>query len=481
MGSRQLFLFSIIPFCHFVIRILAQDLSIDTDEWGILLAGRLLLDGHLAGDPNKILELGLGMVLGGMDRPEGFPLLAAVFGALTCSGLYALLTLFCKTPGAPVLGWGIVVLSPVLYWQVLSANSLVFAACFLIWSLYCYCRSRFVGGCVLLALAGLSRPEPFILLIPVMGMLGWRLREGKGLGLLRGWGCVALLMVAPAAWLVFNWVQSGDPWLSFKGVQAYNRPLHAGFGLGDFPSLLYRLLREYYFQIPAALGCVASLLYFLPRIRELIFPYAYLLFTLLGYALLSTREVVLIERMLLPVYFYLVFFMALLTDRISGFFAGEASKRGWSMALAVLPLWLVLALNLNFAQHREIGNILEYHAGFDRDIGQVVRILERDLEQGNRVVLLVSARRESMLRYYLYDRKAQVSMTTYTGLFRDGRNLRKDKVNWVVYAPNDLFPPQMAFYSFDLLSPEGMTRQSLKVVAKHVLSDNTQLWRVGDA
>ncbi|MFQ5443399.1 MAG: hypothetical protein ACE5EK_02160, partial [Nitrospinales bacterium] len=169
---RTYVLLFVISALFLVVRIVQFDLSIDTDDWGILLDSRQMLDsGVLAGDPNKSLELLVAIIPNMFQSPILFAYITALFGALLCLGAYRLFYTLTQSPAASLLGWGALLICPVLYWQVVSCNSVVYQTCFLIWSLVFFVQRKSLWGCVFLTLAGFSRLEPFILIVPVFYFL----------------------------------------------------------------------------------------------------------------------------------------------------------------------------------------------------------------------------------------------------------------------------------------------------------------------
>ncbi|UCD10462.1 MAG: hypothetical protein JSU88_07085, partial [Nitrospinaceae bacterium] len=138
---------------YFFFRLWQYGLSIDSDEWGILNASREILRGNLlAGDPNKTLELLLGIVPVYFDEPLLFPVLTSLIGAGACLAVYLLVLHLTGDRVAALLAWGMLLLSPVLYWQVIVCNSVAIMTALVLIAIYYFSQGKIQSGCVWMAL-----------------------------------------------------------------------------------------------------------------------------------------------------------------------------------------------------------------------------------------------------------------------------------------------------------------------------------------
>lgn len=475
---RTRVLLFVISFLFLVIRIVQFDLSIDTDDWGILLDSRQMLDGGvLTGDPNKSLELVIAIIPNMFQSPMLFPYITAVFGAMLCLGAYRLFYTLTQSSAASLLGWGALLICPVLYWQVVSCNSVVYETCFLIWSLVFFIEKRSLRGCVFLTLAGLSRLEPFILIPPVFYFLAREWKGGK-LPSKNFLGQTIILMVAPVWWLVFNYLQFGRLLGALQRVHTDVKDVISDLNPWNFPILLWKDFSDF-FMTPLALAIgVLGFIIFLPRVKKLCFLYSFMIVTLLGLWGFSLMNFAVIERFLLPVYIYLLAFSVLIFNRMEKKLPQLLAKGPGALTVTALAGVLFLIVNVNFKAQILVEDIIIHHNNFDRDILVLAKKLRQNLENEEQLNVLITNRRFSMLRYHLYDVRDRVTLVSFRDLFFNRSDLEREKINVVVFAPNDLFPVNSAFYNFGLLSPEGLDRQGLRITKKWRLSEHTQLLRV---
>lgn len=475
---RTYVLLFVISALFLVVRIVQFDLSIDTDDWGILLDSRQMLDsGVLAGDPNKSLELLVAIIPNMFQSPILFAYITALFGALLCLGAYRLFYTLTQSPAASLLGWGALLICPVLYWQVVSCNSVVYQTCFLIWSLVFFVQRKSLWGCVFLTLAGFSRLEPFILIVPVFYFLyrEWRCGQLPSKNFLRE---TIILMMAPLWWLAFNYLQFGHLLGALQRVHTDVKDVISELNPFNFPTLLWNNISDFYMS-PLALAIgVIGFFVFLPRLKKHYFLYSFMIVTIIGLWGFSLMNYAVIERFLLPIFIYLLAFSVLIFNRLERKLPQLSEKGPGALTITALAGVMFLFANVNFKAQALVEDIIVYHNNFDRDIPVLAERLRKSLEQDEQLKVLITNRRFSMLRYHLYDMRDRVTLVSFRNLFFNRTDLEREKIDIVVFAPNDLFPVKSAFYNFGLLSPEGLNRQGLRIVQKWKLSEHTQMLRV---
>ena len=201
---------------------------------------------------------------------------------------------------------------------------------------------------VLLALAGMLRPEAWFMAAAYWLWVAWRTDWPRRIRL------AVLAALGPAAWLITDWVVTGNPLFSLQYTSGLAEDLGRSRSLSELPSTLPKFFSEL-IKLPVLVAAVigaAIALYFTPRraaAPAVLFAAGLGTFVLIGAAGAS-----IIER-------YLVLSaMALLV------FAGVALG-GWSMlrpgrlrtawaaaaALAVLAGVTVTAINLNLTRFQK--------------------------------------------------------------------------------------------------------------------------------
>ena len=131
--------------------------------------------------------------------------------------------------------------------------------------------------------------------------------------------------------------------------------------------------------------------------------------------------------------------------------------------------------NLYFQAHSLIRGILFYHSSFDRDLPTAVKFLQREVASTKAITVLASARRIPFLLYYLYDERENISFVYFRKMYQDQFDFSRNGVDFVILAPNDLFPRKNAFYNLDLLIPKGLVRQGLEIADSFKVSPRTSI------
>lgn len=464
-------------FLYFVFRIYLHDWYIDTDAWGFIHYGQVLLqEGVFVADSNKLLVDLVGLIPAYLDCPILFPLITAVFGSAACLALYELILYLTGHRGYALAGWGIILLSPVLYWLVLACNSVVYATCFLMGSLYFFTREDSHKGSTFLVLAALSRPEPFVLIVFAAGHFFWQWKQ-KVLSNVKFSGLLIKLALPPMVWLAANFYKTGNVFYSFQLAQTYTKSTGQNYQGADFPRHLFELLSTYYFNYMALAFCTAGLLFCLKKIRRLRFIYGFLVLSTLGYWVLAPFDIPLLERYLLPIFFYLVIFAALIFNEVGSRWNPSFPPLNKKNSLAAILPVLFLTLFIHLPAHSVIERIIAFHKGFDQDIPKIADHLRWQLSEGGakKLNVLASERRAAHLKYLLYEYHSRLSISSPRGIYFNKTSFLEEEVEWIVYAPNDLYPMDSAFYIFDLLSEEGLKKQGMHVGKTIKISENTQM------
>ena len=463
-------------FFYFVFRIYLHDWSIDTDAWGFIYYGHILMsEGVFVAESNKLLVDLVGMIPVFFNNPALLPLITGAIGSATCLALYEIVLGLTGHRGYALSAWGIILLSPVLYLLVLACNSGVYATCFLMVSLYFFIRKDIHKGSTFLVLAALSRPEPFILIVFVAAFVFWQWRR-KEIPLTGLLSTLSKLAIPPVLWMTANFYKTGNAFYSFQAAQSYTKSTGQSYSAADFPQHLFELLSTFYFSgLALALGA-AGFLVLMKRFRSLLFLYGYMILTLLGYWVLAPFNIPLAERYLLPTSIYLVIFAALLCKELGDRWAPpDPSNKKFSMA-SLLPV-LFLPLFIHLPAQSIVDRIIIFHKDMDQDIPIVANHLRRQFSDkgAKELKVLASARRTAHLNYLLYEYRSRLSITALRTIYFNETDFLKEQVDWVVYAPNDLYPLKSAFYLFDLLSEEGLKKQGIHLEETLHISENTQL------
>ena len=234
-----------------------------------------------------IVLLGAGALVAGIFR-----LGQALFG--TAVGVLAAVLLFTRTPV-----WGFSLLA---YMDVVAAALVVWAAV-----LEVRRPRRGAPVLVLLALAGLVRPEPWLMAGAYWVWLGWGGSWARALRLL------PLVVAGPLLWIGWDALTS-HTWLGSIHTKAGAPvgPSAGGHGLGDVPHAATRFLGGFVRPpeaVAAALGVVLALVQVRERPRVLV-PLGVLAISVLGFTLIAQQGGALEQRYLFPASAMLVLFAA---------------------------------------------------------------------------------------------------------------------------------------------------------------------------
>lgn len=476
---RLLILF-LAGFLYFIFRLCLHGWSIDIYSWSVLYSNRVLFTDHVfPGDPNKLFAALVGLVPTYFDKPILFPLISAAFGSATCLAVYELILLLGRHRVYALAGWGVVLLAPVLHWQVLSCNSILYVTCFAVGSLYFFTSGNSAKGSILLSCAALSRPEPFILIVLASAYLLFQWKK-KAISFRRLSGFLAVMAVSPAIWLAVNFYQTDNALYAFNLAQDYFKSTHQNVAAAEFPKRLWVLLTAYYYNPVALVVCAAGLIVLAKRFRSLLFVYGYALLSIGGYWILAPFNISLLERYVLPISIYILIFGVLLFRELEALWLGSGppSRIGFLKSVFLPVLFLLIFIHLP-AQH-ESNQIINYHKSFSQDIPRAADLIREKLSQTGpgKLRILISDRRRPHYKYLLFEDLSRLKFISFRELYYAKTDLRKEKVDYVLYAPDDLYPLKSAFYTFDLFSDEGLKKQGLRVADTIRISENTKMLRL---
>ena len=469
-----IWLFAFLYFCWGMQRF---GLVIDTDDWGILFNSRRLLEGHIAGDPNKTISVLMGMLAVLFDEPWVFPIISSMFGAGACLGVYRIIESITRNHSVALLGWAIVLNSPVLLWQVLSCNSISFMTCFLIWALHYFISQNYMKGSLMLSLASMARPEPILIAL----FLSWFMILKGREGILSWRSVITFLLILgfpPLWWMGFNEVAYGRLFYSLERVHQGGQILIASMNPGDFLVQFWRILKTYYLSEFAAVFSIFGIILLFGDRKKMYFLYVFFFVSFFGLWAFVGLKFALIERFLLPFYIYLMIFGVVLFDRVLGKLKENLSSEGLKNFCSI-SLFLVFFLSIipSQASARILG-ILHYHSSFDRDLPTVVRYLKQEVTSESSITVLVSARRIPFLLYYLYDERDKISFVSFRKIYQNQTDWNRHKVDFIILAPGDMFPPKSALYNLDLLSADGLARQGLEIAGNIKVSPLTRILKL---
>lgn len=223
------------------------------------------------------------------------------------------------------LGNGYVLPGPYLtaYWPITYYALLAGAVCF-------WAERRYGAAFSLLFLAGLDRPESWAYAAFLLLLLAWTDR-----GAFR-WR-YGLALLAPVAWILFDWTLAGDPLHSLHTLERYREylgvaPVTAG---GYWPKVIEDAAREFHPVLLAAGAAGGGLAVVTAREGERLRVHGALLgfvgIVLLGYWVQTfVTEIILHVRFLSPAVVLLLFYAAALpvyAFRIRGEGGGERERR----------------------------------------------------------------------------------------------------------------------------------------------------------
>jgi hypothetical protein len=250
-----------------VLSVLGRDGAAETMRWLVLLGAGALVAG--------VFRLG-----------------QALFGTLV--GALAAVLLFTRTPV-----WGFSLLG---YFDVPTATLVVWAAV-----LEVRRPRRGASVLVLLALAGLVRPEPWLMAGAYWIWLGW------GGSWVRALRLAPLVVAGPVLWIAWDAVTSHTYLGSIHTkAGAPVGPSAGGHGLGDAPRAATRFLGGFV-RPPEAVAAAIGVALALARVRErprVLIPLGVLAVNLLGFALIAKSGGALEQRYLFPAAAMLVLFAA---------------------------------------------------------------------------------------------------------------------------------------------------------------------------
>lgn len=467
-------------FFYFIFRWALHGWAIDIYSWAVLHSNLVLFTDHtFPGDPNKLFAALAGLVPAYLDQPYLFPLISAAFGSATCLAVYELVLLLTRHKGYALVAWGVVLLAPVLHWQVLSCNSILFATCFAVASLYFFTAGKTAKGSILLSCAALSRPEPFILIILASVYLLFQWKKGE-VTFRRLSGMLAVLAVSPVIWLVVNFYQTDNAIYAFELAQVYTKTTHQNISFTEFPKRLWSLLITFYYNPIALAFSTAGFIFLAKRFRSLLFLYGYTLLSIGGYWILAPRNIPLLERYVLPISIYILIFGVLLVRELEArWLRPAAPSRTDFLKAAVLPILFLLVFIHLPAQHA-VSQIINYHKSFDRDIPVAAEHIRKKLSEDSsgQLRILISDRRRQQYNYLLFEDRSRLKFVSFRKLYYSKTDFKKEAIDYVLYAPDDLYPLKSAFYTFDLFSSEGLKQQGLRVTDTIWISENTKMLRL---
>jgi hypothetical protein len=179
---------------------------------------------------------------------------------------------------------------------------------------------------VLLALAGLLRPEAWLLGV------AWLAYAGRGRPRAQVLLWAALVLAAPLLWAAWDLAVTGDPLWSLHGTQGLaerlDRPRHVGTAVGALPAYLRAVLGEPYVWLGLA-GAAGGLLGFYERS---LLPATLAAAGMLGFLVLGVADLPLLFRYLLIPAVMLCLFCGLLAFGWTALARGDPARRAWVTA-----------------------------------------------------------------------------------------------------------------------------------------------------
>jgi hypothetical protein len=176
-------------------------------------------------------------VVAPLGRPAGadaFRLVIALsFGALGVAAFDVGRRLF-DSAAAGVLAAALLLTRPALLAGALRGSIDIPALALTLLALDALLRRRFTAALVLLGVAGLLRPEAWLLWFAVAAWCVWR-EGGRG-------QVVALALAAPAVWCAADLIVTGDPLFSLAGTRSLSEELGRASGASNAPLLVPRLI-----------------------------------------------------------------------------------------------------------------------------------------------------------------------------------------------------------------------------------------------
>ncbi len=470
-----LFFLAFFSIIYLVFRTLQYPLSIDPDEWGILVNSKLnLLTPGWYGDSNKFLAFIFGLGVAYFDAPILFVSLSIAFGAGTCFIFYLLVKQTIKSEMWALLAWVILLISPMLYHLVLTCNSVLYSTFFVLGALYFFDLGKLKPGCIWILFAGLSRPEPTVLIAPIIVFLFYETYK-KRLAIQKAFYCVFILSLAPIIWVGMNLLIKKN-WL-WGLTRTKSFAINYGWQVDawDFPLQFWNYMTQFYFN-PLAL-CIAlfAILYFLPKLKNFIFLYNFFIFFVMGFWGLAYFKIIFMERHFWPVYIFLLLFTILLFfDVYKKIEESPFHTTSIKLIKLVIPI-AFLALSFNLKVQNITDRVLRFHAGFNKDSLKVAKILKKEISNVKKLKLVSPGIRHSLLTYYLIDKRERIQLISFRRIFQKKSDFKKEDIHVAVFSPDDMRPLQSAFYNFELISNKGLKKQGLKIKKTEKISERTQL------
>ena len=281
--------------------------------WGDeLWHGRLPeLRSAFAPTPHPLSNL-LGLIVAPFGRPGGadaFRLaIALAFGATGVAAFEVGRRLF-DSAAAGVLAAVLILTRPALLAGALRGSIDIPALALTLFALDALLRRRFETALVLLGVAGLLRPEAWLLSFAVAAWCVWR-EDGRA-------RVILLAVAAPVLWCAADLIVTGDPLFSLTGTRSLAEELGRASGASTAPLLVPELI-ERVIGLPLMLAGAVALLALSdqpsPRFKVTL---AALLLALATFVVIGAAGLPLLARYLLPA-------AALLAILGAGVAAGEA-------------------------------------------------------------------------------------------------------------------------------------------------------------
>jgi hypothetical protein len=467
------FLIWLAAFLYYCWGMVQFGLIIDTDDWGILYSSRLLLDGHISGDPNKTVNILIGLLTVFFDEPWIFPVISSLFGAWTGLGVYRIIDSITGNRLMAFLGWAVILESPVLLWLVLSCNSISFMTCFLVWALHCFLSENYQKGSLMLSLASLARPEPMLIAVFISCFVIWKVRKRELLWK-PGLVFIIILGIPPLWWMGFNGLAYGSWFYSLEKVHQGGQIINTTLNPGNFLFQFWAALEIHYMNMFAAtFSLIGVVLLFVER-KKLFFLYVFFIVSFFGLGLFVSLGFALIDRFLLPFHIYLVIFSTLFLNYILENLRDRSLRTGLVRYGSIVISLIFFMINLHPQGYLHIRKKISDHTSLDLDLPVAVELLKREVAEGKSLTVLAPSRRISFLSYYLYDERESISFVSFLSLYQEQSDLSRKGVDIVILAPNDLMPiTKSASYNFDLLTSKGLVGQGLKIADSITVSPRT--------
>ena len=258
------------------------------------MGGCRTLDTPFAPTPHPLSNL-LGLVVAPLGRPAGadaFRLVIALSFAATGVAAFDVARRLFDSAAAGALAAVLLLTRPALLAGALRGSIDIPALALTLFALDALLRRRFSAALILLAFAGLLRPEAWLLSFAVAGWCVWR--EGGRLTI------VALALAAPVLWCVADLIVTGDPLFSLTGTRSLAEELGRASGASNAPLLVPDLITSV-IGLPLLLAGAVALLALAenpsPRFKATL---AVLLLALATFVVIGAAGLPLLARYLLP-------------------------------------------------------------------------------------------------------------------------------------------------------------------------------------